>query len=634
MPRWGLTTARLESRPWGLPAAALRPAKLITDPVHGDVFLSRLEEAAVDSPPFQRLRRVRQLGNAHIVYPSATHTRFAHSLGTLRVAQDLLDAVFSQRRGIHRVPDRFDQVEERNENRYQIEAEITVLARLGGLLHDLCHVPVGHTVEDDLGILTAHDQNEERFEYFWAEVLGSIEKHLAAWAGGDDALLDELREMHANFTTPGTEEYELCEEVRYLVLSSSSKTPPESERRYPFVSDLIGNTICADLLDYLLRDHKFTGLPAEYGKRFLSGFFVVPDDAKHHPERLALSVTRGAGVERTDIVTELLKLLRYRYELTERVLFHHAKIAADVMWGKALEQWHHALWLGYAKRRIIDTPDFEGMLGNVDGLRRALGDSSAEPTGRADAELEQAFRTHGDDELLGVMRQPPPIRRTRQAVHGQADRHLGRRAEIADALAERRLFRLAARASWEEAQPTILFERFGKDREAVQSRREAERDAELFAEIDGHARVALWFPNPAMKLKLAGVLVDHHGDIEKFMDYEGPRRKRGNEIYEDHKGLWACMLFVDRAISPEQEEEVAVRFASDHQIRWDRYAERFGQKTDEWIERLALSRVAEDTPRSRKVDDALPELLGQTQRASELKTFAAVEQLAREVLGV
>src|SRR5580700_11393965 len=101
MPKWGLTPEQRSSKPWDLPAAVLQPAKVITDPVHGDIYVTELERLAIDSPPMQRLRRVRQLGTTHLVYPGATHTRFSHSLGALRCAQDLLDIVVDHRHGPH-----------------------------------------------------------------------------------------------------------------------------------------------------------------------------------------------------------------------------------------------------------------------------------------------------------------------------------------------------------------------------------------------------------------------------------------------------------------------------------------------------------------------------------------------------
>src|SRR3954453_13066844 len=103
MPRWGLTESQQRECPWGLTEAELTPkqGKVVTDPVHGDIFLTPLELRIVDSPPFQRLRRVRQLGMTHLVYPGATHTRFSHSLGSLAMAQRLMDAVIDQELGPH-----------------------------------------------------------------------------------------------------------------------------------------------------------------------------------------------------------------------------------------------------------------------------------------------------------------------------------------------------------------------------------------------------------------------------------------------------------------------------------------------------------------------------------------------------
>ena len=58
----------------------------IKDPIHGYIELNKPEINIVDTPQFQRLRRIRQLSAAHLTYPGAEHTRFHHSLGVLHVA--------------------------------------------------------------------------------------------------------------------------------------------------------------------------------------------------------------------------------------------------------------------------------------------------------------------------------------------------------------------------------------------------------------------------------------------------------------------------------------------------------------------------------------------------------------------
>src|SRR5262245_30596762 len=128
MPKWGLTPEQRATRPWGLPPEALLPAKTITDPIHGDIYVTALENRVIDSAPLQRLRRVRQLGTTHLVYPGATHTRFSHSLGALRSAQNLIDAVVDHRHGPYAVPDLFGQWQSNPEEYQRKVAEATVLA--------------------------------------------------------------------------------------------------------------------------------------------------------------------------------------------------------------------------------------------------------------------------------------------------------------------------------------------------------------------------------------------------------------------------------------------------------------------------------------------------------------------------
>lgn len=325
MPKWGLTPSMRETEPWDLSAAWLEPGKVITDPVHGDIYLTELETGFVDSRPLQRLRRVYQLGTTHLVYPGATHTRFSHSLGALRVAQDLLDVVLDQRSGPRPVDDLFAQWEREDPEEYERRvAEATILARLGGLLHDLCHVPFGHSIEDDLGILTAHDKNRERFDGLWSELDSDLQEAVSG------ALYHNL--------VP-------------LVLSGAPRG--DFVPKYPFTDDIVGNTICADLLDYLRRDHLFTGLPLALGRRFEAGFYVTPEEDPHLAARMVLRIFRPDGKgERTDAITELLKHLRYRYELSERALVHHAKLAADSMIGKALEIWRDALQIEAIDARL------------------------------------------------------------------------------------------------------------------------------------------------------------------------------------------------------------------------------------------------------------------------------------------
>lgn len=67
--------------------------KTIRDAVHGDIRLSDDKIRLIDTPTFQRLRGIKQLGTTSLVYPSAVHTRFEHSLGTAWVTEQLIAAL-------------------------------------------------------------------------------------------------------------------------------------------------------------------------------------------------------------------------------------------------------------------------------------------------------------------------------------------------------------------------------------------------------------------------------------------------------------------------------------------------------------------------------------------------------------
>src|SRR2546429_4146518 len=119
--------------------------KLIRDAVHGDIEMGPLEVELMDTPEFQRLRGIKQLGTAYLVFPSAVHTRFEHSLGTSWMAHRIVEVL------------------RRNT---AIDADAERVIRVSALLHDITHIPFGHTLEDERRVLPRHDKDRERVEYF------------------------------------------------------------------------------------------------------------------------------------------------------------------------------------------------------------------------------------------------------------------------------------------------------------------------------------------------------------------------------------------------------------------------------------------------------------------------------------
>ncbi len=111
--------------------------KEFSDPIHKFVKAYDCELRLIDSPVLQRLRFVKQLGVAYLVFPSAQHTRFEHSLGTMELAGRMCQSL-----GIK-------------------DGKLCSLYRLAGLLHDVGHLPFSHTTEVLLGD-KSHEEIGER----------------------------------------------------------------------------------------------------------------------------------------------------------------------------------------------------------------------------------------------------------------------------------------------------------------------------------------------------------------------------------------------------------------------------------------------------------------------------------------
>ncbi|XP_016331990.1 deoxynucleoside triphosphate triphosphohydrolase SAMHD1-like, partial [Sinocyclocheilus anshuiensis] len=62
--------------------------KVLNDPIHGHIELHPLLLRFIDTPQFQELRHIKQLGGAYLVFPGASHNRFEHSIGCVRMRQD------------------------------------------------------------------------------------------------------------------------------------------------------------------------------------------------------------------------------------------------------------------------------------------------------------------------------------------------------------------------------------------------------------------------------------------------------------------------------------------------------------------------------------------------------------------
>jgi len=184
----------------------LTDEKVFKDPIHSLVRVTdMLIWQLIETPEFQRLRRIKQLGGTHIVYPTAEHSRFSHSLGVYFIARRMIDILGKQ--GLN------------------LGGSDRMLILCAALLHDLGHGPFSHSFESVLGI------NHEEFTH---RILL------------EDTQVNQL-----------LEEYEVgfAEKVSAVVKKTYSNR---------LIVSLISSEIDADRLDYLLRDSYFSGTP--YGE--------------------------------------------------------------------------------------------------------------------------------------------------------------------------------------------------------------------------------------------------------------------------------------------------------------------------------------------------------------------------------
>ena len=180
------------------------------DPLHGAITLhvgdrdEALLTQLIDTPAFQRLRRIRQLGPASLTFHGAESSRFTHSLGVMAIARRA-----------------FDQLQRRYPELAPHRATVLVAA----LLHDIGHGPFSHTAEEVFGL--EHEQWTRRMIRDLPEIHDALEGH-----------------------TPG-----LTEAVEQVYTH---------EHPVALVWQLVSSQLDCDRLDYLLRDSYFTG--ASYGQ--------------------------------------------------------------------------------------------------------------------------------------------------------------------------------------------------------------------------------------------------------------------------------------------------------------------------------------------------------------------------------
>jgi HD superfamily phosphohydrolase len=178
----------------------------IIDPIHDFVRVYDNELKIIDTPIFQRLRRIRQLSGAHLIYPGAQHTRFEHSLGVMHIASMAGHALAEK--GI-------------------VSSDDIQNLRLAGLLHDIGHGPFSHLFEEIF-----EEKRKISHEDLGRDIILKTEiGDIISKNGFDKKLITKLA---------------------------------FGDSKFQFMNEIISGALSADIMDYLLRDGYFTG--AEHAK--------------------------------------------------------------------------------------------------------------------------------------------------------------------------------------------------------------------------------------------------------------------------------------------------------------------------------------------------------------------------------
>ncbi len=314
--------------------------KAVKDAVWGMISLERREVSILDSPPLQRLRRIRQLGLGYLIYPTAGYSRFEHTLGAVHQADTMLRAVAS-RTGRAITPG------DGGAPTYLGEPEILKMlsvVRLAALLHDIGHLPLSHVAERFYSRAECRNMDLVRQA---EDLCNDVQRCLDVKRPSLAECLSLVTILTPSFlsflTTDGM--YSRGE----VLAASAAIVGRAASVRTAFVYQLITNIIDADKLDYMFRDGFLTGVPLAVDlERLLYKLKCIELPAASLPDSLAAiqADDEGALVLGIDLTGQRLAydVTVARTMLFERVYLHHKTRAAERVAMRRLDSFNMAPW--------------------------------------------------------------------------------------------------------------------------------------------------------------------------------------------------------------------------------------------------------------------------------------------------
>ena len=200
---------------------------LIFDNIHGYIEIDDIAKSIIDTPEFQRLRRIHQGGVLYYVFPTANHSRFEHSIGTYHLARKIITNI------------------KKNQPELKITSKIIKIVSIAGLCHDLGHLMYSHLFDDlflpklknyeNFGKLAVH---EERSILILGNIIRKYKINMS----------DEEFVVIGDLINPKTSDYEKWNEEFKI-----------GKWMFEIISNP-KNNVDVDKFDYINRDNRAIGL--------------------------------------------------------------------------------------------------------------------------------------------------------------------------------------------------------------------------------------------------------------------------------------------------------------------------------------------------------------------------------------
>lgn len=285
----------------------------IRDPVHGSITVSDDEVKILDTPEYQRLRSIKQLGVSEFSFPAATHNRYLHSIGVCHLAGRAFDLVF-------------DKTPLKPATRRRLRQ----CFRLAALLHDVGHGPLSHVTEAVMPMLKDLDVKvyEHRLKSMYQ--LGLAES-LDRQANHEDYTIkyitdSPLAEVISKTFTDISPLHIICL-IDKTIISPDDFFVENGVDYRPVLSQLVSSELDVDRLDYLERDSYFCG--TNYGNIDLE--WILANLLMHEVDgKMYLALGRRALYTFDDFLLS-------RHHMNLMVYFHHKSIIYEEMLIRYLE---------------------------------------------------------------------------------------------------------------------------------------------------------------------------------------------------------------------------------------------------------------------------------------------------------